>query len=335
MQLSFEQLRAACLGAEQVLSTPEGLELHRFTVQEEQWYEAYHHRYKCESTAAIALQFWTDSPTLSVELLPLPGSTRSFWAAEVYEGGEKLGDMKNFDPAQLAVPYSALPFPLEPRRATFALKGGSQVRIQLPWSVKAVVREVSLADGAGFRPVSPARRILSYGDSITHGYDARFPGSMYTVQLARQLDAEVINKAIGGEYFQPELAALAQPRALDLITVAYGTNDWSHCPRDTEQMLEACRDFYRTLAAKFPGVPILAITPIWRVDMEPNHHGPFSVMSRCIHDLRRELPQLHPVEGLELMPHRAELTADLQVHPTDEGFAYYGAQLLERARQLL
>ena len=70
------------------------------------------------------------------------------------------------------------------------------------------------------------KRILCFGDSISQGYDALYPSNQYTPQLAKLLDAEEYNKAIGGEIFRPELALARDDFEPEYITVAYGTNDW-------------------------------------------------------------------------------------------------------------
>ena len=52
----------------------------------------------------------------------------------------------------------------------------------------------------------------------------------------------------------------------DLITVAYGTNDWSCKPRDMlVRDAEECLDGVRRL---WPQVPLVVIGPLWRGDQD-------------------------------------------------------------------
>lgn len=64
----------------------------------------------------------------------------------------------------------------------------------------------------------------------------------------------------------PALAACKDAFAPDYIIVAYGTNDWRHAA--AEKFRNNCRGFYENLCKHYPGVPVIAITPIWRANME-------------------------------------------------------------------
>ena len=72
--------------------------------------------------------------------------------------------------------------------------------------------------------------LVFIGDSITQGMDARGPASAYAVQLARVLDVELLNQGVGGHIFDLDALDDELPYHPDIITIAYGTNDWS---RDT------------------------------------------------------------------------------------------------------
>ena len=74
--------------------------------------------------------------------------------------------------------------------------------------------------------------MIMFGDSITHGYDALNPSFSYANRLADLLNADFVNKGIGGERFFPTLAQLKDDIEPDYITVAYGTNDWAHSPKE-------------------------------------------------------------------------------------------------------
>ena len=71
-----------------------------------------------------------------------------------------------------------------------------------------VLQEVSLADGSTLTPVRRAKKLLCFGDSITHGYDAVYPSRSYTSRLSQMLGADAHNRAIGGDTFFPELLEL-------------------------------------------------------------------------------------------------------------------------------
>ena len=48
--------------------------------------------------------------------------------------------------------------------------------------------------------------MISYGDSITHGYDAEYPSLALSSALSRMLGADNTNKAIAGDIFFPGAA---------------------------------------------------------------------------------------------------------------------------------
>ena len=116
--------------------------------------------------------------------------------------------------------------------------------------MNSVLEELSLEDGAALVPVCREKKILQFGDSITHGYDALHPAASYSVRLADALGMECCNKAIGGDMFCPGLAALPEETAPDVITAAYGTNDWSN--RTEDVYAENCLGFYKALRETYP-----------------------------------------------------------------------------------
>ena len=108
--------------------------------------------------------------------------------------------------------------------------------------------------------------MIQFGDSITHGYDAKEPAASYASIVADALDAYSINKGIGGEIFFPDLATLPDGIQPDIITVAYGTNDWAR--GNLEKFERDSRAFYENLRATYPEAKIFALAPIWRENYE-------------------------------------------------------------------
>lgn len=175
--------------------------------------------------------------------------------------------------------------------------------------------------------------MLSYGDSITQGYDARYPSMAYAPALARALDADSINRGIGGERFCPALLEEKEIFEPELITVAYGTNDWS--ARTMEDFAESCRSFYAALSAQYPKAKIYAITPIWRADTEKERPigVPHAALESIMRELICDLPNVTLIPGYPLTPHLPEFFADRYLHPNDPGFAQYTAALCEAIRK--
>ena len=267
MKLNLDQIKAITTGAVRIIQTEEGFQFHRFTAEQEELYKEKRPTLweKCFSTSGVKLCFRTDSKTLSLAGWTRKATAREYYAIDVYKNGEKLGDIKNFDPEKLVGLYTTTTWELGNFEGSFDLGDGEkEICIYLAWSVALALTAVELDGGATLIPVKRPRKLLCFGDSITHGYDARYPVNKYVTRLAAVLNADEYNKAIGGEIFQPWLAATKDEIDPDYITVAYGTNDWSACQPDV--IVRNCIGFYANLAANYPNIPIFAITPVWRKD---------------------------------------------------------------------
>lgn len=92
------------------------------------------------------------------------------------------------------------------------------------------IKNFKLNSGTYIEPYRYKMKILSYGDSITQGYDALFPSYSYINRFSMYLDAFIYNKAIGGDIFRPALIERKNFKP-DIVTIAYGTNDWSKCTK--------------------------------------------------------------------------------------------------------
>jgi lysophospholipase L1-like esterase len=283
-------------------------------------------------SAGAKLCFRTDSPILVLGAEVEKRSSRSFFSFDVTANGALVGHLCNFSEQTLAKDYTQTLFPLGKFEKTFLLGAGEKtVSIDFPFSARVEDLKIGLAEGASFAPVKPKKRLLAYGDSITQGYDARYPSRRYSARLADALEAEEINKGIGGEIFRPELASLSDEKDIDTITVAYGTNDWS--ATDGKSFLSEARAFYGALSARYPKAKIFAITPIWRKDLEAEKPmGAFSNVHDMIAEAVKDLENVTLIDGIDLVPHDTALFADLRLHPRDEGFDFYAENLIQRIK---
>ena len=244
MKLNFSQIQSITCGAVSVQEQADGIHFHRFTGEQEMLYKDRSPDYykKSFATSGIALRFRTDSETLSFSACVAAGSSRRYFAFEVLVNGVRIGILSNFDETAMTGNYTAAELSFGAFSKAFALgTGDKEVKILFPWSVAAVLQELTLDDGATVTPVKAGKKILCYGDSITQGYDALYPSSKYMTRCADLLGAEEYNKAIGGEVFWPPMAATWEPFTPDYVWVAYGSNDWRKTTR--EQLIENCAGF--------------------------------------------------------------------------------------------
>ena len=339
MNLSIEMIRAAALGVSSVTEENGKPRFDRFNEAERNMYYNLMpngtHPFSLRSlcSAGVKLCFRTDSPILVLSVEVEQYSSRSFFSFDVTANDAHIGSLCNFTEETLAKDYTQTPFALGAFEKTFLLgEGEKTVSIYFPFGAKVTDFKLGLAEGASFAPVKPKKRLLVYGDSITQGYDARYPSRRYGARLANALEAEEINKGIGGEVFRPRLAELSDEKDIDYITVAYGTNDWSSLNR--EDFEPNMRAFYKTLSERYPDARIFAITPIWRKDLEAEKPmGAFSNIGNMIAEAVKDLENVTVIEGIDLVPHDENLFADLRLHPRDEGFDFYAENLIKKIRE--
>lgn len=337
MKLDLSQICAITLGAENVTLETDGFHFYRFTPQQWTLYKQTSpddFYPKCFATSGIQLRFSTDSETMKLDFEISRGSSRTYFSVDVFVNGEMIGAIDNLTD-YLPQDYTVLQLPLGAYEKSFDLgKGMKEVCVYLPWSVCAVLKSLEMDDGAKILPVKPKYKLLAFGDSITHGYDALRPSNKYITRLAEALDAEECNKAIGGEVFCPAVAEAEAGSAPDYIVAAYGTNDWSHSTR--ERLCEDCLAFYTTLSKKYPKAKIIAMTPIWRQDWQLDKPaGLFHDVEQIIRDAVANLENVTVIRCFDMVPKDVNLFADLRLHPNDAGFDHYFRNLYQAVSEVL
>jgi lysophospholipase L1-like esterase len=205
--------------------------------------------------------------------------------------------------------------------------GLKRITIYLPHNMEFVIHNLIWTEGSRIEAVLPSQKnLLCLGDSITQGMAANHPSNTYPVLLSRQLGMNLLNQGVGGYYYDvnsldPDLAYTP-----DIITVAYGTNDWGS-RTSTEEMSKHVIAYLQQLTQMYPAVPIFVITPLWRVDWNDiRPMGTFSRMVEIIEEACSLYPTIRCIRGSTLLPHEPNLLLDL-VHPTDQAFQIIAAQL--------
>ncbi len=228
----------------------------------------------------------------------------------------------------------------KPKPMAFALpEGMHHVQIFIPWGMQMGVKDIVADETASVLP-APEKdlRILVLGDSITQGYIGRHTAVNYVGRMITGLNAEVLNQAVGGYYFE---AAVLDPALKswkpDLITVAYGTNDYGDRP--TPELYEAyARGFTDALTALFPDVPVLGIMPINRMDDMFRSRRlmwdfQFEDAMNIIRKTYASYPQITVLED-DFFPHLPDYYAADKLHPSDTGFLLYGEAVVNKIRSM-
>lgn len=323
MKLDFEQIKSITQGASYVDGQDGLINFHRFTPAEEAVYINTQFEGRAFSSASIQLVFTTDGDRLNLSFETSATCSRTYFSVDIFVNGILCKHIQNFGENTLEENYTLTPHPLGAFSEEAELgKGNKTVRIVLPWSVRLQLREMEVENATYITPVPKNKKLIMYGDSITHGYDAVYPSNAYANRFADALGAELYNKAIGGEIFNPKLAACKNDICPDYITVAYGTNDWSTTEQD--DFILRCTEFFRLLAQNNPDSAIYAITPIWRKDhVEERKFGDIADVEKSIRQICAQYANIRVIRGWELVPQDKAYYADQRLHPNDRGFAHY------------
>jgi lysophospholipase L1-like esterase len=312
----FKACLTGCIRTEQ---TESGLLLHRHTEKQIAYYaetsESWSIRSRC--TAGISLNIRTDSRTLDL-VGRIQAGARNYAGFDVEVDGRAIAAirMNTSDETQTI------------RLFDFETQAERQVSITFPQSAIVELDAITVEDDSQTSPPSPApRKYLALGDSITQGMDARGPASAYVVQLARMLDTELLNLGVGGHIFDLDALDDDLPYKPDIVTIAYGTNDWTR-GTTREQILNTVERYLSRLLDTVAGsADVYVLTPIWRaIGQEAKPGGTLIEFSSAIAEVASGFPDITIVDGTTLVPHRDDLLPG-GTHPNDEGFLHYALNL--------
>lgn len=326
--LSLEQIKSVAHGVARIEESDGLVQLHRFTKEQQELYKSTSEDFymKTFATAGITLEFETESKNLFLSVSISKGSSRSFFTHSIFVNDEKIGELTGDIGDKENVTFE---------KNFFLPSGLKKVKILFPWSVCSRINSIQLDDNASVIPVQKKCKLLILGDSITQGYDALKPENAYAIQLASSLDASAINKGIAGEQFFPSLTKQSEDFKPDYITVAYGTNDWRHSNKESFQ--RRCTEFFENLRESYPDVKIIALTPIWRVDInKPQEFGePLRFISSHIKKVAKTISKMTVIECINMIPHDSQYFQTDGVHPIDIGFMHYGENIIKEVKSII
>lgn len=325
MKLNIDQIRKITRGTVRIEEKEDGVHFYRFTEAQNELYKSVRRDFgvKAYATAGVRLEFLTNSKTLEIQTSVSEGSSRTYFAFEVFVNGTLNGCLANFDTDNVVEDYISAEYEWGEFAKTFILgEGEKTVSIFFPWSVAAVIEAINLDDGAFVEPTEKKKKILVFGDSITQGYDALRPSHRYASRIADALGLEEVNKAIGGEVHRAALAEEKDDFTPDYIMIAYGTNDWSKCSK--EDVKANCEGFYKAIRKNYPDTPIMTIAPIWRKDgKDEREFGQFHEMEELIRETVKQYDNITVISGYDFVPKEEKYFSDRRLHPNDAGFEYY------------
>jgi lysophospholipase L1-like esterase len=179
---------------------------------------------------------------------------------------------------------------------------------------------------------APARKLLAYGSSITHGGGAVRPTESYAMLTASRLGMDLINLGFAGSaHMEAEMARfIAHEIDWDLATLEMGINVIGSWP--VEQFRERVQVFVHEIAIAHPERWIFCIdlfTCVHDLQGDPLIDAYRQMVRETVEGLA--LPRLVYINGQSLLTGAAGLTADL-VHPSSAGMQEIATRLVEVIR---
>ncbi len=283
---------------------------------------------RAQASSSVTIDLMTDSSFIGIDF------TSKFWIGNTSKIVDLVVDGKLMNGYALKREYAT------PKQMAFVLpKGMHHVQIFIPFGTQIGVKDIIVDETASVLP-APEKdlRIISFGDSITQGYLGSHTAMNYVGRMITGLNAEVLNQGAGGYYFEAEVLDPAlsswQP---DLITIAFGTNDYGYRP--TPELFEtSVRDYMESLTAVFPGVPVLGIMPIYRADAILISRGlmwdfQFEDAMEILRKVYASYPQVTVLEA-DYFPQVPDFRVEDRVHPNDAGFLLYGEAVVNKIRSM-
>ena len=325
MKLSHEEILAAANGYVRIEENELGLELHRFSRDQEAFFykthplfcrESFFNGYfgrNCRTSAGITLDFVTDAEEIRIGFgrveFPNDSKNQSF---DLFVDSE----------------YSCS-FPAE-KEIRYRASGNKQrFTLHFPYFAFPVISGIELTGAAVYEPLKKPAELLFMGDSITHGLSAVHPANTYVMRVARSLDIGIINQGNSGfVYDAGSIDKVCDPK---IVITAYGTNDYGRKSLDLLQ--SQTEDFLKKVRQVYGSARILSILPLWTVwDGEGTGFRPAE--RACLQEVYKENSDCI-VDGHNMIPHDKKYFADGMVHPNDEGFEFYGSRLAAELRRIL
>lgn len=208
------------------------------------------------------------------------------------------------------------------------LKSGSKrITIYLPNSCAVKISDFTIDDNASMEKIKYNKNVMFFGDSITHTAYLDFPSLNYANILARRLNYNAVNQAIGGDIFDKNHLLYLPTFIPDTVYVAYGTNDWNNA---NESCRESAKEYFSELIKVYNGAQVNVILPIWRGDKDKYSELKYSFDE--IRNIIKEVAEsysLKVIDGMDFVPHIEKLYYDGYLHPNEMGFLFY-ADSLER-----
>ncbi len=202
----------------------------------------------------------------------------------------------------------------------------------LPYGDIVELHSVSVNSESEFEapPPRPPVRCVFFGDSITQGFCASRIDRTFPFLVGELLDYEVINLGIAGIGLNPGSAKVLGGIPMDRMVVEIGANDWKdgmlpeEFRKNTDKFLHDFRSFQQETPVWWITPPW--ISPKWKLKTMRYELDLYRDIIREEVEKRRD-PNLHVIDGLELIDHDTQFYDQVPVHPVDAGYEQMAERL--------
>ena len=216
--------------------------------------------------------------------------------------------------------------------------GSREYALYLPLYNGVDKLEIGVPPGASFTELAPrpAKPLVFYGTSITHGASASRPGMVHTAIIGRHFDVPVINLGFSGN---GRMDAAVGDFLTGIDAAVYVIDCLPNM--NPAQVLEKCGPLVKQLRAKRPTTPIILVedrryTNDWiRPGQAKFHTDNHAALKSVFDTLKKEgVTNLHYIPGDDLLGEDNEGAADGS-HPNDLGFVRQAAVMEPIIRRAL
>ncbi len=212
-------------------------------------------------------------------------------------------------------------------------KTDAPCKVELYLSNVSIVKLKNIVFPADAAPLKGSRKLLCMGDSITQGIWSACPSHTYVHALARALDAEGLNQGVGGDMFFAGNLDENLPFDPDIITVAYGINDYYYGKLFTD----APKAYFEALSRLYGEKDVFVILPIWYGEETKKVEGHTLEEGRdYIRSIAQGYKNITVINGKDFVPHFPEFYfEESRMHPNDLGYFYYASAIGEAVKNKL
>ncbi len=213
------------------------------------------------SASGISVLITTDAKRIKPKFSGIPGSKQKIAFFAIYRNGEFVDKKKGYD------------FELINETGE-----KNTWQIYMPIFNGVTFKGFELDKEAKLYP-NPTKKqdvYVAIGNSITHGTGQYSESSdnTYPSIVARTLDLDLYNIAVGGSRITPEIPSEFENLEADIITLLWGYNDWNANTHTIEELSVRYAQLLRNIRETQPKATIYAILPTFTTADEPKLRQP-------------------------------------------------------------